>query len=343
METRKLQTVGGGTYTVSIPKDWARENSLESGTEVYLFTHTDGSIIVRSTKRDTDDLADASIGIDGTDPALVTRALRAAHAIGFETVTLTPGESFTDEQRRTARSLVGDLVGTEVLVESAEEITVQNLLSAADVSVRQSVVQLQFVVLSINRTATTAFTDGREDVHDQLRDRADDAERLAGMVARHFNRSLVSLGEVDRLGISRPELFDYYDTARQLESVAAMAVDLARVSEHLTEPLPETVAADVHDVADATRQVVDDAATAVLKGGPDVEMAHEVLDRHDDTLADIAAMEQAVFEADTDDIDLTATEKCALVRGLDSLARTAECGGAIADVAVRASTRADHL
>ncbi|WP_439027816.1 AbrB/MazE/SpoVT family DNA-binding domain-containing protein [Haloarchaeobius sp. DT45] len=342
METRKLQTVGGGTYTVSIPKDWARENALEAGTEVHLFTHADGSIIVRSSDRDNGNLTRASIEIDGDDPELVTRALGAAHAIGFETVTLTPLESFTDEQRRAVRSLVGDLVGTELLVEEPEELTVQNLLDASDVSIRQSVVQLQFVALSVHRTAMRAFTGARDDVHDQLRERGDDVDRLSGMIARHFNRSLISLGEVDRLGISRPEMFDYHDTARQLERVSETGVELARVGDTLPEPVPDEVASDVERLADDARQVVDDATTAVLKGD-EVEKAHAALDRRDDTLADIESMEQALFDASLESADLSATESCALVRGLDSLARTAECGGTIADVAVRASTRAENL
>ncbi|WP_267641143.1 AbrB/MazE/SpoVT family DNA-binding domain-containing protein [Haloarchaeobius amylolyticus] len=342
METRKLQTVGGGTYTVSIPKQWARDNSLESGTEVYLFTHTDGSIILRSSKRDTEDLADATVTVESDDPERVTQALGAAHAIGFETVTLRPGEAFTPEQRRAVRSMVGDLVGTEILVEEAEEITVQNLLNASDVSVRQSVVQLQFVVSSIHRSATTSLTEAREGAHDQLRDREEDADRLAGMIARHFNRSLISLGEVDRLGISRPELFDYYDTARQLEQVAGTAVELARVTEFLSAPLPDAVAEEVHDIADATRDVVDDATTAVLKDS-DVDAAYAALDERDAVLADIAAVEEALFDARAEMGELSATDRCALIRGLDSLARTAERGGAIADVAIRASIRSENI
>ncbi|MFW6449319.1 MAG: AbrB/MazE/SpoVT family DNA-binding domain-containing protein, partial [Halobacteriota archaeon] len=31
METRKVQLTGGSTYTVSLPKPWARRNGIEAG------------------------------------------------------------------------------------------------------------------------------------------------------------------------------------------------------------------------------------------------------------------------------------------------------------------------
>ena len=114
METRKLQQVGGGTFTVSIPKDWATEHALEAGAEVHLYTHSDGSVVVRSAERDGGrldavtldvdarlDSADADADADAVPavtPAPVVRLLRAAGTVGFESVTLTSESGFTDEQ-----------------------------------------------------------------------------------------------------------------------------------------------------------------------------------------------------------------------------------------------------
>jgi phosphate uptake regulator len=44
METRKLQRVGGGSFTVSVPKEWATEHQLEPRTEVHLYTHRDATV-----------------------------------------------------------------------------------------------------------------------------------------------------------------------------------------------------------------------------------------------------------------------------------------------------------
>jgi len=356
MKTRKLQQVGGGTYTVSIPKEWADDHGLEAGMELNLYTHADGSVVVRTTERDGGDLSTARIDVSGTAPALVERALRAAHAVGFETVTLVPEGAFTGAQRRAARSVVRDLVGTDLLVERGEEITVQHLLDASTVSVRQSVVQLQFTALSVHREATAAVVDGEaEDQAERVRERAAEAERLARMVHRHATRSLTSFEELDRLGVSRTELFDYEATARALRRVADEAVRTAEAAERLSTPLPDAVTSTVRETAEDSRALVDEATTAVLDR-PDTTAAHAALDRRDGTVATVTAARDALFETSATPFDGavagatdgghtppaggTVATAAAVSRVLDTVRRTADCGGAIAEVALQAAVRA---
>ena len=344
METRKLQRVGGGTFTVSIPKAWALENGLEAGSEVHLHAHGDGSIVVRSSEKDGEALGSVTLAVDGDAPALVARALRAAHAAGYDGVTLRPGgeaDAFTDEQRKAARRTKRHLVGTEVVVERDDALTLRNLLSASDVSVRQSVVQLQFVAVSVHRQATAAFLDAERLDRERLAERAAEADRLAGMVTRHFGRSLTSMEEVDRLGASRSRLFDYCETARELARVADLGASIGRAAEAVAEPAPGPVADELADVAESSRQLVDAAATAVLEG-PDVDAVAGLLDDRDEVFEAIEAVERALFEPGEGraaDFDGSTAGARALVRVLDGLDRSAESGGSIAEIALRAATR----
>lgn len=341
METRKLQRVGGGTYTVSIPKEWATTHGLEAGTAVNLYTHLDGSIVVRSHAKDGGNLAAVRIEVDGRGPDRVRRALRAAQAVGFESVTLVSDASFTAEERRAVNAMVRGLVGTEVVDERDDELTVRNLLNASDVSVRQSVVQLQFVALSIHRRATASLTEANDEAYDRLRERESEADRLFEMVSRHFTRALISLEEIDRLGTTRPELFDYYETARQLRAVAGEGVDIARATRRLSRPLPDGIADDVAAVADAARSVVEDASGAVLDGG-DRDAVHRVLDARDETQARVDALDETLTDEWTDALD-AAADAIAVARTLDSFVRTLDYGAAVADVALRARTRTENL
>jgi phosphate uptake regulator len=334
METRKLQKVGGGTYTVSIPKEWATAHALEAGTPVHLYTHMDGSVVIRSSEKDGGNLAGARVEVHREGPAAVRRALQAAQAIGFESVTLARDGSFSAAERRAVRATVRDYVGTEVVEEADDAVTVRNLLDASEVSVRQWLVQLRFVALSIHRQASAALVDGG-DVHDRLRERHAEASRLFAMISRHFNRALVSFEEVDRLGLSRVELFDYHVTARQLERVADRGVAIARVAEALSDPLSGATGEEVGRLAESAGDVVDDATTAVLDGG-EVEAAQAALDRCEETIAAVEAAEEAL-------VGEPSAEAVPTARALDGVARTADRGGRVAEVAIRAATRAECL
>lgn len=333
METRKLQRVGGGTFTVSIPKSWAEDHGLKAGSTIHLYTHRDGSIIVRGSVKDGDALSSCSIRIEGTDPSLLTRSLSAAHIVGFDTVVLVPASAFSSEQCQAARDLVQDLVGATIITETQENITVKNLLSPSDVSLRQSVVQLHFVVLSIHREATVAFIDADSGAHERISERSSEATRLFKMVARHFNRALISLKEVDRLGTNRPEIFDYYTTARELERIARQSESIARQASRLTEEISETERALFEEAAELARGVIEDAGTIVLDPSGNMT-AHAVMDECDTVSGTIGARERSISR------DSAGPE---VIRALSELGKTVDNASMIAEVAVQQELRNKHI
>jgi phosphate uptake regulator len=337
METRKLQEVGGGTFTVSIPKGWATNHGFEVGMELQLYTHRDGSILIRSSDADVDCLDEASVETDGDGTETVRRAVRTAHAIGFETITLRRANSFSDAERNAVRSTVRDLVGTNILSESNAEITIRHLLDTSSVSVRQSIVQLQYVVVSLLRDATAAFVDA-PDTHARIRDRADEARRSAEMVTRHFSRSLVSHAELDALGVARPELFAYYALANRLETVADQAVGIATTGQKLPEPPADEVAADVCTAADDVAGAVDDAVTAVLDR--DRTTAQRARDQYDEAVERIETVEQRLYNESVSD---SVPAAVALSNALSHLQRAADCGRYMADIAARTAIRAENI
>jgi len=250
-------------------------------------------------------------------------------------VALHPPEdaAFTADERRAARRHAQTMVGLSVTEETTDRIVVENLLDASEVSIRQSVIQLQFTTLSMHRTAVECVerppaTD--DPATDRLADRDDEVDRLFEMITRHFNRSLTDFEEIDHLDVRRSELFDYYLVARQLERIADHAVRIGSLADRPDAPVDDDVFAEIAALGAASREVVETAMTAVLE--PSDDPAHEALDRRDAVADDIRTLDQVLFERSPPDA-------YALSRILASLARTADCGGNVARVALRSSVR----
>jgi phosphate uptake regulator len=332
METRKLQKIGGSTYSVSLPKEWATEHHLEAGMPIHLYPHTDGSLVVRSATRDGDPLTATEVDLPDSEPATVRRALEAAYAVGYDTVTLRSPDEFAAAERRTIRRLVDRMVGLSVIEENGASVVVENLLDADEVSIQQSVVQLQFTALSMHRAAVETLRTPDAAEADRVAGRDDDADRLFGMITRHFNRSLTDFEEVDHLDVGRSELFDYFLTARQLERVADHAVAVAEVAERADGTAPAEIVDDVSDLAERSRDVVETATTAVLE--PSSERAYAALDRQERVVTDIRTLDRSLFER-------SPPRAYALSRVLAALSRTAACGGNVARVALGAAVRPD--
>jgi phosphate uptake regulator len=324
METRKVQQVGGGTYTVSLPSEWAEESGVEAGAPVYLYAHRDGSLVVRRRERDDSHLAAVTVTVEGSSVAAAVRRLKAAYAAGFKRVTLEVADAFTTEQRRAVTAATRALTGIEVTETTPDAITVEGMLDAADVSVRQSVLQLRFVVTSMHAAAIDALVANAGDPT-HVTDRADEVERAFALLTRHFNRSLSDLAEVDDLGVDRQPLFRYYTTARCLDGVADHAVEIARVADGLDADLPADLAATVESLAADARGAVEDATDAVVNGA-DPKAA---LDARTSVVERCRNRERSLGDADP-------AVAYPASRVLDRVARTAEDAGDIAAVALQA-------
>jgi phosphate uptake regulator len=330
METRKVQKVGGGTFTVSLPVDWAQEHGLEAGGTAYLYTHRDGSLVVRWNEKEHSELATTQVDLDGSDPRIAERMLRTAYTAGFRRITLRNPDGLTADQRAAINTCARSLTGVEIAEESNGHITVQGLLDANDVSIRQSTLQLRFITLSMHEAALS-YAAGQTSESDHIISRDDEADRIFRLITRHFNRSLLELSELDQLGVTRPELFEYYVTVRQLERIADHAAKIARCVQRTEHHLSEELSTEVREIGADARQVVKDASDAIMNG-ESREMAHFALDDSEQVIQKARSLDRTVS-------DRTPEEVYILTRVLDSVVRTAKSGGNIAEIALRTSLR----
>lgn len=138
---------------------------------------------------------------------------------------------------------------------------------------------------------------------------------------------------VDALGLTRPELFELRTTARELERVADHAERIGGLTAE-EGPLADPHADELGGVARTARGVVDDAVSAVVADSGS-EAAHRAPDARDALREDCAAFDRRPFEAPD--------AAYRLARAIDSLRRTAEHGGNVAELALRAAVRRKAL
>ena len=333
METRKVQLTGGSTYTISLPKQWANEHSIEAGRELYVVPNGDASLVVHTASPKEDEVTTAHITVNGYTDENLRRTVQALYTAGLDKFTLTISDTLSTTQRRVLTTTTTNLIGLEVLEETESRIVCKNVLNKEEESVRQSVLQLEYVTVWMHRNAVMAVVNADTDRAKRVIERDDEADRLFGLVNRHFQRSLSSLQEVERLGFDRPTIFDYYTTARQLERVADHAEKIATVALRLEEPEAVDSMEELVSLADQSREIVTDAAN-VLLGSGSVEQAYKAFTECDELLEAIDSLDRELHESSAPDTYLLGIV-------LDSVRRTAEYGGNIAESMIQASVRAE--
>lgn len=332
METRKAQLTGGSTFTVSLPKEWANEIALETGDTLRLF-HRDRTLIIEPPE-ENGEYWEREVTIDGFSETKVRRTIQSLYTTGFNRITLSASTDLSNN-RRVISATARKLIGLETLESTDTQITLQSLLDSTTVSVEQSTVQLEQVALSMHEDAVTTLLEQDDDLAEHVIERDNQVDRLYAMISRHFQRSLVSLRETEELELDQSELYDYQTTARQLERIADHAEKIADLATQFEDPPPSDFAAEIETSAEASRGIVEQAASTII-GEADIETAHSALDNRDELTAELEELERKLHDRDVSESHLIALT-------LDSLMRTAEYGGNIAETALQTAAREKQL
>jgi len=159
--------------------------------------------------------------------------------------------------------------------------------------------------------------------------RDDDVDRLWYMVSRVFRTVLRNPTAANEIGFPRETVFDYQSSARQLERIADHATKIASLSQEIGEITGET--ADLLDQLETEAIAVPETAMdALLADDNDeaVELANEARSR-------IPEVDETAREVDGKVRELDPQSAQLLGRVVDSLSRTADYGGNIAESALQ--------
>ena len=342
-ETRKIQKVGGSTFSVSLPKDWARARGLDAGSLVTLYAHPDDVLVVQPGDDDGETERTVTVGHDSPDR--LEQLLRWAYAAGVDAIRFDATETLTREQRRAVGRVTDDLPGTTVVQEREDLLVVRVLLDGSEVSIQQSVRQLAFVASSTHREAMGALV-GETDP--DAVDRGAEADRLFALVDRHFQRACAEINTLDALDTARPELAALRATARELQQVAADARrlgDLVAIAgadstggdgsgAKCDAPLAGDDVADEFARLGERAQLVLERATDAVVAEDGADAARAALTLYADLEADLSAAEQDLLAGDPDVWHGRALEHCR---------RTADRGATVAQLALRGALRRGDL
>ena len=326
METRKVQVTGGSTYTVSLPKDWATANDVSAGSVVEF--HSEEDVLLLSPKRENDRV-EGSTDIDGLDDDRLKRVVMTMYVSGFDVINF-EASRVTASQRRTIRNATQGLVGLEVIEETGERVVLQDLLDSSELSVHNAITRMQLVSLTMLSDAVTALLEDDDELAHDVIERDDDVDRLWYMVSRVFRTVLRNPAAATEIGFPRETVFDYQSSARQLERIADHATKIATIALEIG-PVTDSVASNLGELQEAAVGVPETAMDALL-----AEDSDEAVDLATDARADLPDIDDRVREVDDVIRNLDEPELAqSLGLVLDSLSRTADYGGNIAESALQ--------
>ena len=184
-ETRKLQFTGGSTYIISLPKRWIDQNQLKKGSAIRIREEEGGLLSIIPTDTAIQQRPEeTSIKVAANDPPdAVIRKTVSTYLVGYNIIHI-KGESqkqLSTKQRREIKTFSRNmLVGTEIVIDTPQELTLQVLLSYPELSVQSALRRMSIITASMQRDAITA---------------------LKGLDRQHAKEVLITDNEVDRFNL----------------------------------------------------------------------------------------------------------------------------------------------
>jgi len=327
---RKLQLTGGSTYIVSLPKDWVQQMGLEKGSLVSIVKADDLSLRIRPKmveKGDRQRRAVISVS-HGDDPNSVVRRVVSAYLVGYNIIQVLDHESRIDSAQRLAMKdfTRRKLVGTEILSDLPNELTLQVLLSYAELSVKDALRRMGIIAASMHREALLTVGVDDSTLAREIISMDDEVDRFSLYIIRLLKVAVSDSLVLRESGLRSPrECLGYRLITKSVERMADHAVNIARNSLALTlTGMEEEVLGELRMLSEAALEVFESSVESLFDD--DYSAADGALQRAEGLRGlEAGAVQTIVKYSPQGDV-------AALRLIIESIMRTAEYGADIAEI-----------
>jgi phosphate uptake regulator len=273
MDTRKVQRTGKSTFIVSLPKNWATKNGVHAGSIIYI-TQSDNGALLLSTDRSEKDLKiKLDVGEKSGEPLI--RDIIGCYVAGYRTIDIVSSH-MSPAQKKDIHSIVGKLIGPEILEETINRVVMQDLLSSEELQAERALRRIRTVVKSMIQDSINALVTNNKDLALDVIQRDDDVDRLNLLISRQFTEILRS-GSVKQETLNPITAFNYMQASSNLERISDHASRIAEMASKCEYALPYEISAELARLESIFGDLIDDSINFLLQMSS--EKANELIDK----------------------------------------------------------------
>jgi len=329
-EIRKVQFTGRSTYVLSLPKKWIEEMHLRAGDQVTLVRELDNSLsVVPIAAGPSESLSEVTaIILPSESSSTLKRKVVSMYLAGYNIIHLKLKSGRLNPALRDAvREVVRrNLVGTEMIADASDSITLQVLLSLPELSVNTAIRRMYLIASSMHRDAISALAELNHEMAKEVIKSDDEVDRFSLYVLRNLVTATQNGRVLREMGLKNPsDCLSYRVAVKSIERVADHACGIADKAIKLKDRIPKDSLQKIDRMSRLALTVLGDSVEALLRR--DYRLADKTVDNAENirTLED-----DAIAAVEKDRVRDTASIKLAL----EDIRRTAEYASDIAEAAM---------
>jgi phosphate uptake regulator len=286
-EQRKLQVTGGSTFILSLPKDWATRNGLKRGSAMILREEEDGTLSIAPTKFGKKEKKDeVYIKANPNDnPNTTMRTAISAYLNGYNIMHIRAQgqKSLSLKTRNHLKNFARNyLVGTEIVIDTSTELTLQVLLNYPELTVHNALSRMAIIASSMQKEALTTLNNLDHQSAKAVIETDREVNRFGLYVVRLLKLAVSNPRIVKDIGLtSQRECIGYRLIAKAVERTADHATKMAENTLLLKEPVNSDLLEKINQLSTLANTMFENSIEALFK--QDFNLAESVIEKLDQT------------------------------------------------------------
>lgn len=270
-ETRKIQFTGKSSYIISLPKKWIDELGLGRGDQIRIFKKGSTNLMLTpsNVQPKTVQFEAATIEIGGDDEAnAVTRRLISLYFLGFKTINIRPksGRLKPSQRLHIKETVRRMLMGSEIISDSSDSITVQVLINLLELSVEGAFKRMVHLAKSISRDALLAIEGNNKELAAEVINMDDEIDRFGFYIIRQLKLAIQNDHVLREIGFqSARSCLGYRVLVKNIERAGDHAVLIAKDVLEFDKKIDGKAIVVLQEMNDFALSVLDDACLALFK------------------------------------------------------------------------------
>jgi phosphate uptake regulator len=233
-EPRKLQVTGGSTFVISLPKRWVIQNGLEKGNQLLIRQEENGTLTVlppELAKPERTDEALIRVSPEDNSEALIRKTV-AVYLLGYNIIHIRAKDKqeILSTQRNAIKTFARNmLVGTEIVIDTSKDLTLQILLSYPELSVPSALRRMTIITSSMHKDAITALRNIDHQLAKDVRATDYEVNRFHLYIIRQLKMAIQNPRIITEIGLKTPrDCLGYRLVTKMVERTADHATNIAK-------------------------------------------------------------------------------------------------------------------
>jgi phosphate uptake regulator len=282
-EQRKLQITGGSTYILSLPKEWVTRNELKKGSLMALLEEEDGSLSISPSKPEKQrekDEALIRVSVNDNPDAIIRKAI-SAYLVGYNLLHLKAQgqQQLSVGLRNYLKNFARNhLVGTEIVIDSPTDLTLQILLNYPELTVESALRRMAIIAASMHREALDCLLNLDHSDAKAVIETDKEVNRFSLYIVRLLKLAVQNTRLIKEIGLNNPrECLGYRLIAKSVERTADHATKIAENVLPLKERVNQELLERINKLSMLAISMFESAMEALFKH--DYNLAETVIEK----------------------------------------------------------------